>query len=607
MHNNKVIIGHRNRMLTAASTAAICVFFSGFLAAGVAAAPSAPDAITPDGGKYYGQLADGKLQGQGKMEWANGAVYEGGFEKGLFSGKGKYRIDPGYLYEGEFKDGMRSGQGRAVDPSGSVYAGHFANNEFDGFGKLTAKDGEYTGQFKHGTYAGKGEIKYTNGRTYKGEFADGQFQGKGRYEVKGEEFYEGEFDKGEFAGYGIYQRQDGSRYAGAFKKWLPHGGGRLTDIRGNVYEGMFADGRLVGQGRYAGKDGSSYQGGFKNWKYHGQGIFRNAKGDRYTGNFSYGFYEGEGTLTYASPQKDGRTKDSGIWSEGVLEDATAEAQAKLNLETALYQQRALLDKTLAAVAPREPGKVNMYLLAVAGDGSQEVFHRETDFVRKQFDRDFGTQGRSVVLVNSRNTITKEPMATVTSIRESLNAIAAKMDKQNDILFLYLTSHGSRDHELMLSQNGLELRYLKAAELGKMLAESGIRWKVVVVSACYAGGFIPPLKDERTMVIAAARPDRTSFGCADDNDFTYFGRAFFQKSLPGSASFSAAFDKAKALVATWENDDIKSAGKGGGVMHSEPQIYHTAAIDQYLKTWQAQLKTVAPAGNAKQASIAVPPR
>jgi hypothetical protein len=502
---------------------------------------------------------------------------------------------------------MRSGQGRAVDPSGSVYAGHFANNEFDGFGKLTAKDGEYTGQFKHGTYAGKGEIKYTNGRTYKGEFADGQFQGKGRYEVKGEEFYEGEFDKGEFAGYGIYQRQDGSRYAGAFKKWLPHGGGRLTDIRGNVYEGMFADGRLVGQGRYAGKDGSSYQGGFKNWKYHGQGIFRNAKGDRYTGNFSYGFYEGEGTLTYASPQKDGRTKDSGIWSEGVLEDATAEAQAKLNLETALYQQRALLDKTLAAVAPREPGKVNMYLLAVAGDGSQEVFHRETDFVRKQFDRDFGTQGRSVVLVNSRNTITKEPMATVTSIRESLNAIAAKMDKQNDILFLYLTSHGSRDHELMLSQNGLELRYLKAAELGKMLAESGIRWKVVVVSACYAGGFIPPLKDERTMVIAAARPDRTSFGCADDNDFTYFGRAFFQKSLPGSASFSAAFDKAKALVATWENDDIKSAGKGGGVMHSEPQIYHTAAIDQYLKTWQAQLKTVAPAGNAKQAPIAAPPR
>jgi hypothetical protein len=213
----------------------------------------------------------------------------------------------------------------------------------------------------------------------------------------------------------------------------------------------------------------------------------------------------------------------------------------------------------------------------------------------------------VVLVNSRNTITKEPMATVTSIRESLNAIAGKMDKQNDILFLYLTSHGSRDHELMLAQNGLELRYLKAAELGKMLAESGIRWKVVVVSACYAGGFIPPLKDERTMVIAAARPDRTSFGCADDNDFTYFGRAFFQKSLPGSVSFSAAFDKAKALVATWENDDIRSAGKGGGVMHSEPQIYHTAAIDQYLKTWQAQLKTVAPAGNARQAPIAVPPR
>ncbi|WP_442781738.1 C13 family peptidase [Collimonas fungivorans] len=586
MHKNKAGTGSSGRALAAT---AICVFFSGFLT--VCAAASAPDAVTPDGGRYYGQLADGKLQGQGKMEWENGSTYEGGFEKGLFSGNGKYQLHLGYLYEGEFKDGMRSGQGRAVNPRGTVYVGHFANNEFNGFGKLTSRTEEYIGQFKQGAYAGKGEVKYSNGHaSYKGEFADGQYQGKGRYEVKGEEFYEGEFDKGEFAGYGIFQRKNGSRYTGAFKKWLPDGGGRLTDASGNVYEGVFSGGRLVGQGRYIGKDGSSYQGGFKNWKYHGQGIYRNAKGDQYTGNFAYGLYEGEGTLVYATPQKDGRTKDSGNWSEGVLENAAAEAQAQQNIETALYQQRALLDKALAAVAPREPGKVNLYLLAVAGDGSQEVFHRETDFVQQQFDRDFGTRGRSIVLVNSRNTVSQQPMATVTSIRESLNAIAGRMDKEKDILFLYLTSHGSRDHQLMLAQNGMELRNLKATELGKMLAESGIRWKVVVVSACYAGGFINPLKDERTMVIAAARPDRTSFGCSDDNDFTYFGRAFFQKSLPGSASFSAAFDKAKTLVATWENDDIKSAGKDSEVLHSEPQIYHTSLIDQYLKTWQAQPKT-----------------
>ncbi|SFA76178.1 Uncharacterized conserved protein [Collimonas sp. OK607] len=552
MHENKTIKGNRGRSLMAASAIATCVFFSGLMIA-AAATPPAPGTITPDGGQYYGQLADGKMQGHGKIEWASGASYEGGFDKGLFSGRGKYRSETGYLYDGEFK---------------------------------------------LGTYAGKGQIKYQDGRTYAGEFANGQYQGKGRFEVKDEEFYEGEFDKGEFTGYGIYQVHKGSRYVGAFKKWRPQGGGRLTDANGNIYEGIFADGRLAGKAHYIGKDGSSYVGEFKNWKYHGQGIYRNAKGDRYTGNFAYGMYEGKGVLTYASPQKDGRTEDRGTWSYGVLDDKNTEAQTRLNIETALYNQRTLLDKELEAIAPHEPGKINMYLLAVAGDGSQEVFHRETDFVRKQFDRDFGTRGRSVVLVNSRNTVAQAPMATVTSIRESLNAIASRMDKENDILFLFLTSHGSRDHELSLAQNGMELRNLEAKELGKLLSESGIRWKVVVVSACYAGGFIAPLKDEHTMVITAARQDRTSFGCSDDNDFTYFGKAFFQKSLPGSASFSDAFDKAKALVTTWENDDITAAGKSGEVVHSEPQIYHTALIDQYLKKWRAQVTTTTPTGNGR---------
>ncbi|SDX09941.1 Uncharacterized conserved protein [Collimonas sp. OK242] len=553
MHEN--IKGNRCRrlILASATAATACVFFSGLMIANAAATSPAPNAITADGGQYYGQLADGKMQGQGKIEWATGASYEGAFDKGLFSGKGKYRSDTGYLYDGEFKQG---------------------------------------------TYAGKGEIKYQDGRTYAGEFANGQYQGKGRFEVKDEESYEGEFDKGEFTGYGIYQVHKGSRYVGAFKKWRPQGGGRLTDAGGNIYEGIFADGRLTGKARYIGKDGSSYVGEFKNWKYHGQGIYRNANGDQYTGNFAYGMYEGEGVLTYAAPQKDGRTEDSGTWSYGVLENKTAETQTRVNIETALYNQRALLDKALAAIAPHEPGKINLYLLAVAGDGSQEVFHRETDFVRKQFDRDFGTRGRSIVLVNSRNTVAQAPMATVTSIRESLNVIASRMDKENDILFLYLTSHGSKDHELSLAQNGMELRNLQAQELGKLLSESGIRWKVVVVSACYAGGFIQPLKDEHTMVIAAARQDRTSFGCADDNDFTYFGKAFFQRSLPGSASFSEAFDKAKALVTSWENDDIKAAGKSSEVSHSEPQIHHTALLDQYLKKWRAQAKTAAPAGNAR---------
>jgi hypothetical protein len=100
----------------------------------------------------------------------------------------------------------------------------------------------------------------------------------------------------------------------------------------------------------------------------------------------------------------------------------------------------------------------------------------------------------------------------------------------------------------------------------------------VVSACYSGGFIDALKDERTLVITAARRDRRSFGCADENDFTYFGRAFFKEALPGAQSFQHAFKKASALVGEWER---KEAGEDS---RSLPQIHAPAPIEAHLKRW-----------------------
>ena len=129
---------------------------------------------------------------------------------------------------------------------------------------------------------------------------------------------------------------------------------------------------------------------------------------------------------------------------------------------------------------------------------------------------------------------------------------------------------------------MTLRDLPARELGHLLKESGIRWKVIVVSACYSGGFIEPLRDDSTLIITAARHDRASFGCADENDFTYFGRAFFKESLPLSRSFHDAFSKASALVAQWEKKDLPKEEP------SLPQIHSTAAIDAQLARWWAAL-------------------
>ena len=431
------------------------------------AAGGAPDAITPDGGRYYGSLRDGRFQGHGRLEWDNGNVYEGAFDNGLFSGRGR----------------------------------------------LTGADG----------------------RSYSGDFARGQFNGRGRFEAPSGEIYEGEFQNGDFTGRGTYSRPDGARYRGEFLKWRLHGQGRYLEANGDIYEGEFKDGA----------------------------------------------FDGQGTVSYAKARPDGRTEARGQWRNWRLVGDPALREAGLAVETALLSQRRLLDEALAALAPGRRGVIDLYLLAIGGDGSQEVFRREAEFVRAQFDERFGTRSRSIVLVNSRRTSASAPMATMLSIEETLKTIAARMNRDEDILFLFLTSHGSREHELKLAQNDMTLRDLPARELGHLLKESGIRWKVVVVSACYSGGFIEPLRDDSTLIITAARHDRSSFGCADENDFTTFGRAFFKEALPASRSFQDAFAKADALLAEWEKKEQPKEER------SLPQIYSTPAIDQQLQRWWAQ--------------------
>lgn len=370
-------------------------------------------------------------------------------------------------------------------------------------------------------------------QTYRGELKDGKYHGQGRAEMPNGDLYEGEFREGEFTGEGTANLRDGTRYRGQFLNWKPHGKGRLVDPQGNIYEGGFAN----------------------------------------------GLFEGDGTLRL----KNGQVR-TGKWKQGRPDDSTERLAAAGEIELAMYRQRPLLDRALASLAPRQTGRINLYLVTLAGDGSQEVFRREAEFVREQFDRDFGTRGRSLALVNSRNTTGSAPMATLTSLREALSAIATKMDKENDILLLFMTSHASKEHELFLNHSHMPLRGLKPADLASLLKETGIRWKAIVVSACYAGGFIDALKDERTLVIAAARHDRQSFGCADENDFTYFGRAFFRESLGVSKSFDEAFDRATRLVDEWEKRDKKTGGEA-----SLPQIHNPKPVADHLRRWWSQTR------------------
>ena len=185
------------------------------------------------------------------------------------------------------------------------------------------------------------------------------------------------------------------------------------------------------------------------------------------------------------------------------------------------------------------------------------------------------------MVNSRSTLSSAPMATLLSIGEALKAIAARMDRDEDILFLFLTSHGSREHELSLRQSHMTLRDLPARELGHLLKESGIRWKVIVVSACYSGGFIDPLKDDRTLIMTASAANRTSFGCGAESDATYFGDALFQHALRFEDSFVKAFEQAKKQITERERSERREA--------SNPQIFVGEQMGKKLPKLEAELR------------------
>ena len=259
-----------------------------------------------------------------------------------------------------------------------------------------------------------------------------------------------------------------------------------------------------------------------------------------------------------------------VW---VMPQEEAEADP-ITQERAFHAQGQLIERALAGVTAGVPGKRELYFVGFAPDSSQDVFVREMRFVRRLFDERFGTAGRSVALASSQDALEEFPIASVTNLGRALARVAGQMNRDEDLLFLYLSAHGMRDHRLSAVQPPLELAPLTPTALARMLQDAGIRWRVIVVSACYSGGYIEPLRDENTVVITASAPDRVSFGCEAGREFTYFGEAFFRDALAQTRSLAQAFELAKAAVAKQEAAEKLDA--------SLPQMWVGSAIAPRLE-------------------------
>jgi hypothetical protein len=222
-----------------------------------------------------------------------------------------------------------------------------------------------------------------------------------------------------------------------------------------------------------------------------------------------------------------------------------------DVEAVSGRQPLLLDRALTGLKGSQPGQApHLFFVGFAGYGSEAVFKREVLAVRDLFDARFGAKDRSLVLVNHASTLDDIALASPANLDRALRHIGGLMNKDEDVLFLFLTSHG-RKNLFTVEMPGFPFDDLTPAGLKSLLDRSGIRNRVVVVSACHSGSFVPTLAGPTTLVIAAAHADRTSFGCEDRREWTYFGDAFFNRALRRERSFERAFQRARRTIGRWE--------------------------------------------------------
>ncbi|QJR12894.1 hypothetical protein DSM104443_03988 [Usitatibacter rugosus] len=276
-------------------------------------------------------------------------------------------------------------------------------------------------------------------------------------------------------------------------------------------------------------------------------------------------------------------RDRVLWTEKHDSADTTAARDRVTpaTEAVFYKQPGLLTQSLEAIHPGKKGVIDVFFVAFGGYGSQDVFRREVDATTKLMAERFGAEGHSIRLINNRSTLNDLPIASKTSLRAALNRIASVMDKDEDVLVLFMTSHGSEQHRFSLQLWPLNFEEVDPAALRTLLDESGIRNRVVIVSACYSGGFVKPLEDPDTLVVTAAAADKTSFGCSNEAEWTYFGKAYFDDGLRNTRSFTKAFEIAQPLIV--EREAKVRAEK------SDPQMSVGANIAPRLAALEAQLE------------------
>jgi hypothetical protein len=227
--------------------------------------------------------------------------------------------------------------------------------------------------------------------------------------------------------------------------------------------------------------------------------------------------------------------------------------APIDVAAVELSQPHLVEAEIKKLLPERKGTTDIYAIGIAGWSDQDVFIKELNGGLSILSRSLGIDRGTMRLVNHRDTLATTPVATRTNFAAAVHAVAGIMNKDEDILVVFITSHGGPTGVGLFLGNSMTA-VLSPDHVASVLDREGIRNRVVIVSACYSGIFAKRLASADSIVLTAADENSTSFGCSNEREWTYFGDAFFNQSLSEGVSLEQAFEDAKAKISQWETRD-----------------------------------------------------
>ncbi len=250
-----------------------------------------------------------------------------------------------------------------------------------------------------------------------------------------------------------------------------------------------------------------------------------------------------------------------------------------------------ISEALGQLKPQRPGVVDAFVIVAALD-ADPVFSREAREARRVLARRFGAEGRSIVLAEDEAGDKAHAAGTPGNLALALAGSAALMDRDEDVLVLYATSHGTQRAGLNYEHPLYGTGIITPAQFAATLEQQGIRNRLIILQACFSGQFIAALEAPRTLVATAASSMKPSFGCTPGNDWTFFGHALINQAMRKSDSLVRQLRRAFVTIIGWEQK-LK-------IDPSNPQI----SMGNETGAWLAALD--ARAGAVPRAPVGRPP-